>query len=481
MSRQILAIDIRDDCLAAVLLNTGLKSSVVQSGLYMPLANESGENDPLGAAIKSIVEKIQASNANVVVSIPTDKAIFRTLRVPFSDEKKIRQILPFELEPILPQQIDNLVIDYLPGRNGDQNEILTVAIDHETLKGYLGSFESVHIRPQLIVPGAFPLAMLVAANMPELPDQAILMDLDTQKSTIFLIQGKHTVLVRTFASQIHSQANVEMMATRVRQTLTSFSDTQAIDFKPEMVLLSGPGLAEESAVDRLSEALGMPTKLVDIRLNVPKVEMDRQLQDWQPALMNNALTLGLLEAEGRSCPNFHRSRSPLRNYWNSYRSYVRGPAVLLSLLFLLWIAGALVDNHLLQNQVQLIDRQMEDVFQSVLPDARRVGDPLDQMKSEIKNLEANAIGGDLDLNNARSIDVLFQVSRSIPSEMDVVFSRLVIGDNEVTISGETASFKVVDDIKVRLEQNDLFKKVTIASANMDKGGDKVRFKLTINL
>jgi outer membrane translocation and assembly module TamA len=61
----------------------------------------------------------------------------------------------------------------------------------------------------------------------------------------------------------------------------------------------------------------------------------------------------------------------------------------------------------------------------------------------------------------------------------VIVNRFVVGDESVTISGETSGFNIVDDIKNRLEQSNYFHEVTIASANMDKSGKKVRFKLKI--
>ena len=81
----------------------------------------------------------------------------------------------------------------------------------------------------------------------------------------------------------------------------------------------------------------------------------------------------------------------------------------------------------------------------------------------------------------RTIDILLEISRAIPKEADVLFTRLVLGSDGLTLSGETAAFNVVDDIKGRLEQSDLFKEVTIASANMEKSGSKVRFKLKLIL
>jgi hypothetical protein len=78
-----------------------------------------------------------------------------------------------------------------------------------------------------------------------------------------------------------------------------------------------------------------------------------------------------------------------------------------------------------------------------------------------------------------SIDTLLQISKLLPDSIDVIVNRFVVGDDSVTISGETAGFNIVDDIKSRLEQSNFFREVTIASANMDKAGKKVRFKLKI--
>ena len=81
----------------------------------------------------------------------------------------------------------------------------------------------------------------------------------------------------------------------------------------------------------------------------------------------------------------------------------------------------------------------------------------------------------------RSIDILNEISRLIPKEVDVRFSRMVLGGDTITVSGDTAAFNVVDDVKTRLEESELFKSVTIASANMDKASTQVSFKLKIDL
>jgi outer membrane translocation and assembly module TamA len=47
------------------------------------------------------------------------------------------------------------------------------------------------------------------------------------------------------------------------------------------------------------------------------------------------------------------------------------------------------------------------------------------------------------------------------------------------VDGDTAGFEAVDRIKNQLEKDEIFSTVTISSANMDKSGKRVRFKLKL--
>jgi hypothetical protein len=81
----------------------------------------------------------------------------------------------------------------------------------------------------------------------------------------------------------------------------------------------------------------------------------------------------------------------------------------------------------------------------------------------------------------RSIDILKNISDSIPEEIQVVLDRMVIGPETILISGTTATFNAVDEIKGHLERIAEFKKVTISSANMDRTGKEVNFQLKVDL
>ncbi len=79
------------------------------------------------------------------------------------------------------------------------------------------------------------------------------------------------------------------------------------------------------------------------------------------------------------------------------------------------------------------------------------------------------------------IDILNEISTRVDKQIDVEFTRMVIGEDNVLISGNTGTFNSVDAMKGQLEQAAMFKAVTIVSTNKDKSGNHIRFKLKLQL
>ncbi len=480
MSRQIVAIDIRNTSITAVLVSTGLKSGTIEHCAHIELPAAGQDITPLQAALALLGQRLNLRDAAAVISLPADQTLCRSIIVPFSDDKKIRQVLPFELEPNLPVPIDSLVIDHQKVRTSENTELLAVAIERQNLNAVMAVLAQMQLRLELVLPGDFALPLILAGLEQALPDHAIVLNIGRYKSTLIALTSKKIALARCFSSNVTSREGSQSLALNIRQTLIAFGDGQPGGFSPRKLYLSGPALNDETVTTRLIEAMDMPSETIDLRTMIPYMDITDAAQ-WQPCVMNGALAMALLEAERRPCPNFHRTGSVFRNFWTTYHTYVRGPALLLAAVIVLALGGIVLENHLLQRRLDYINAQTESIFAAAFPDVRRVGDPLSQMKSELRRMQSGNPDTGTPIPQVRTVDVLHQLSLMIPAELEVLFNRMVLGGDGFTISGETEGFNIVDEIKNRLEKSELFSQVTIASANMDRSGKKVRFSLKLEL
>ena len=65
---------------------------------------------------------------NVALAVDTGMGAFRTLKLPFSDNDKINEVIKFELESELPQwNIDDVVVDFMPIERTEKETTLLVS------------------------------------------------------------------------------------------------------------------------------------------------------------------------------------------------------------------------------------------------------------------------------------------------------------------------------------------------------------------
>jgi type II secretory pathway component PulL len=203
-------------------------------------------------------------------------------------------------------------------------------------------------------------------------------------------------------------------------------------------------------------------------------------QDWQSGRLDIALALALMETEAVTGVNFSTERSTFQHYWSEYRKNIILTAILIGLTLVTALGGQILGVNAKERRLAELDRQIETVFKSTFPEVTRVVNPLQQMQIKIKEAGDGSIGFDLTGARVRVIDILNALSLQIPSSADVKVNRMVVGADNVVLSGDTDTFNTVDDIKGRLEEADLFKSVTISSADLEKSGNRVRFKLKLD-
>jgi hypothetical protein len=136
MSRKVLGLDIRSDSLCAVLVKGSLRESRIAASLTVPIATAGDEPGGLPAALEAVAAAMDLQNADCVVCVPASLFSCRNVFVPFGNAKKIRMVLPYELEPHLPYPADEMLVDFtILGGSEDrgETELLTVAVERQRL------------------------------------------------------------------------------------------------------------------------------------------------------------------------------------------------------------------------------------------------------------------------------------------------------------------------------------------------------------
>jgi general secretion pathway protein L len=203
--------------------------------------------------------------------------------------------------------------------------------------------------------------------------------------------------------------------------------------------------------------------------------------DYTPAKYNGALGLAAAEINGLHLINFLGERSALKRYWEEYKNNILTSGFIAVMVFFLVMFHVLLDAYYLQRSVDRINSQIVATFQTAFPEISRIVDPVQQMRlalQEVREKSTFAVNLEADISN---MELLNEMSRSIPAGLDVEITRWVRGDVDIIITGNTDTFQTVDEIKGSLENSSLWQVITIASANMNNTTNRIEFRLKIDL
>ncbi len=481
MSRYILGIDIRYDSVSAVLTKSTLGGNRLEDWDYIAISGLKEVETGITTCLQNLSDESALSKATCIVAFPARRISFRNLTVPFREKKKIRQILPYEIEPNLPYLPDDLLLDFYETDSAEQTKLLAAAVEKSEVDACLAVLSSHQIEPKVITVGDYALARCLN-HMNGMPENCLFSNLDQYGSTICLVESGKIRFIRSFL--LHPDdggVKAASYCTEIKRTLYAFSESNPTDFHPSAFLLSGTGAIEASVRQQISRTLDIPVELPNLLQSVKITTADINHKNWDPARMDHALALTLLETEGIRILNFRKGPLAIQKHWVKYKQNIIPAAVLLGLIFIMSIAGVIIRSQTLKKQIVHLDTQITEIFRSSFPEVKKIVDPLQQMRIKLETARKELLYPDQGDIGIRRVELLNDISRLIPARLDVDFSRLVIGPESILISGNTDTFNSVNIIKSRLEQSSRFKDVTISSANIAKSDNRVQFKVRIML
>ncbi len=484
MSRKILGLDIRHDAVSAVLVNSGIKITAIEAHEYVPISSLQDNENGLASSLKTIVENIDISGSVCIASFPADQVSYRNIQVPFKGQKKIMKILPYELESTLPSQVDDLVIDFHAIKRSvseDHTELIAAAVEKSKLQSYLETLTSFNIDPEIVTVGGYPAALCLA-NLVDISDDLLFIDVDRSKGSIFAVLPGKIGLIRSFPIHYHANlSKAESLYNNVQWTLSTLEELYGADFQPNSVFITGCGLDDPDFEQDITKIMGIPVKQTNLIRDTDVIKRQAPIDSWNPQQMDNAFSLALIEIEGIEGLNFRTGPFATKKFWAEHKKSLIKAGALTGLVLLLAFLNVILNSYFMEKKLNSLNKQITQTFSSTFPNVKKVVDPFQQMKIKIREAREQALLPKETVNHIRTIDIINDISRFISKKTDVKLSRLVIGLESAVISGNTDTFNSVDGIKSELEQSEFFKKIIISSANIDKSDNRVRFKIKVHL
>lgn len=486
---KILGLDITDESMAAVLVKSGMQGYQVTACSSVSISEAGG----LDEALAKLLAGFDHEGAVCISDIPSDLISYRSIEMPFVDEKKIRQTLAFEIEPMMAAAVEDLAVDFtVVAKYPDKANILAAAVKKTYLTGHLEFLQSHKLDPDVLDIRNVPIVTRIL-RWQDVPDNGLFLNIGVKRSGLVFFLDRRIVLIRKvhFDGQeiarvaagggepdtARIEAAIESFCNTVQRTINAFGIETGMRGRPEKLFVTGRGSLYAETAKLLGRFMNLPAETIDLGQD-PAIRIDEKAAgNWQPALMNNALALAARDNYQGLGFNFRQEEFGSAGRFKRFRREIRKAAVILSVIISLLAADVLYGYSLTRKRYRELDNQITGIFSKTFPEVTKIVDPVQQMRAKINELQKSAASQTFDLADHKAIDVLADISQHIPQELELNVTRMILDLKEVQISGVTDTFNTVDSIKKSLEAINYFKNVTISTAKLDRSGQGIQFEI----
>ncbi len=502
MPEKILGLDISEGMLKAVLVSRGMRG-----GYRVELAEQIDVSAAGGAAeaLQQLQAKVDFQQVAVKMSLPPGLVSFHNVKLPFREEKKIRQTIGFELETMLPHGIDDYLLDYNIISLTDHAEILAGVVPRAVVQERIAFFGDSPPEISVVTLGAVAEAAWLSANR-AIPEPVLLLQVgDRESSAVFLRQGKILQVRRyTFGEELRRDeesatgpsgtggATNAGPVSADRAPEEGLSDqfchelTNTIEFlkwggileeKISRIFLTGSGALDQALQERLAGFFAVPVEALDLAQTDGLLLAEEMQKSWQPALMNQALAVALYQHKQGQGFNFPLTELAKAARREELGHTLKWGAVIFAVALLLVAVDNYLDYRYARLSLDNLKKEISTVFRTAAPEVTRVVDPVSQFKAKIgetKKISAGIRGME---GSATVLDILKDISALAPPVTEFLITAFNLDEDRLVIKGTAKNFDAVDTLKREFAKSKYLKSVQIGTTSQVKQGDKVEFDL----
>jgi general secretion pathway protein L len=475
---RILGLDIADDAVRGAVVRLALRRVEVERYAEAPLTpadDPQGKAEALAGAVRQLMVDLDRTVDGAVVTLSGEEASLRRIEIPTAAVKRLKQVLPFELESLLPFDLDEAIIDYQPlAKSATQLSVLATAVPKARIAQRLSELSSCPVESLEMAVGAAALDGLVHV-LPALATGGphLLVHVDRRSTDVALLEGGRCVMARTLSSGLDDleQGHHTELDTGLRRTLAGHRAQGGNE--PVTAFLSGVAAEDPSCAAMLEAILGLP--LMTITLPTPPIVPP----EWAPRFAR-ALALAARMAGRDKRINLRQGEFAPTRTIGGIRKHARllgagSAAVLAAFLF-----SVTARYHVLSAEHDALVERLASTSQELLGEEVRTA-------AAARTLLSRRRASPDPLPAFDAFDALDALSRSIPAEITHTTRRLLIEiddeshDGRFEIEGQVGSIAERDTIAAALEAQGCFQSIERGPTRPGPGNQGTMYRLEATL
>jgi general secretion pathway protein L len=423
-------------------------------------------------AVAPLLEHVDA----VAAAINGDHCFIHRLAIPAAAQKRLEEVLPFEIEAQVPIDIDELVYDYRTLRRGDPKGPLTVMTAAARIDAVRARIEllqgAISRQPDRVGCGPLSLANLATVTSAlRGPGPFALLDLGADRTEVTVLQHGEAVFVRTLSQGVAGlPASAASLASELRQTFLSAAVAIGSDLQAAYLL--GGGAGAEGAAEYLAYESGLPV------LPLPPLELEGVSEDRAASVPRFAKAIALsLAAAGRG-RDVDLRRGPLA-YQRGFGFLKEklpvlsglGAAIAISFVFSNW-----AQMRALEREHELLSTQLEAVSKEVLGEAVSDGEAATEALTRAQAAEEAD-----PMPQADAFDVIVGLSKIIPMSMTHDIEEFDMQRAHVKLSGVVGSTADAQTITTDIGKHACVKDAKTAKITQMINSDRQKYVLEFDV
>lgn len=225
---RFLGIDITATSVRGVLVKSALRKAEVERYVEIPLT--AGPTDParaveLAEAGANMMRALAVTPDTIATVVPGEIVSLRALELPAGARKRLAEIIPFELESVLPYEPSDAVIGFQPIKTTPETlSVLTASVQRHHVVSVLAMLTAAGLEPTELAAGAAVLDGLPHI-IPVLDTKGpiLVLDIERDRTDVCLLESGRCVAARTLTVGLSGERDTsEELGRELQRTVAAF-------------------------------------------------------------------------------------------------------------------------------------------------------------------------------------------------------------------------------------------------------------------